>query len=87
VKQPVVYVAGPYSPRGVWRHWPLSTVGRLWHVLRAARAAAHLWRQGYAVICPHANSYLPAVFAPDLLLGDWLEGSGNGPRRHGRARP
>lgn len=74
MKQPVVYVAGPYRPRGAWRFWPLSSIARLYHVLRASQAAAHLWRLGYAVICPHSNCYLPAMFATDLPDTTWIIG-------------
>ena len=72
--RPVVYVAGPYSPRGFWQRWPLSTIVRCFHVLRAAKISTHLWRLGYAVICPHANTYFSAMFAPDLPQSYWLDG-------------
>lgn len=44
----MIYVAGPYrayTPEGVGRN-----------VQRAALAARKLWREGWAVICPHTNA-------------------------------
>jgi hypothetical protein len=70
--RPLIYVAGPYSPKARW--WPLSAFQRLRNVLRASKAAAACWRKGWAVVCPHANSFFPAVCAPDLSYQTWTEG-------------
>lgn len=48
-KKKVVYVAGPY--RSKW-----GKLGILFNILRARKVARQLWRQGYAVVCPHSNS-------------------------------
>lgn len=70
--RPTIYVAGPYSPPK-WALWPLSTLWRLRNVLRAAKAAAELVEKGWAVICPHSNSYFPAVMKPRITWETWLD--------------
>ena len=44
----VVYVAGPYRAK--------TKIGVLANILRARKVARQLWKQGYAVVCPHSNS-------------------------------
>ena len=44
----VAYVAGPYRSETIY--------GIEQNIQRAKRLAAELWKRGYAVICPHANS-------------------------------
>lgn len=65
----VAYVAGPYRAKtmnGVWQN-----------IERAKMIAAELWKMGYAVICPHANT----AFMDGSTTGNqaddshvWLEG-------------
>ena len=44
----VAYVAGPYRAK---------TINGIWcNIERAKLLAADLWKMGYAVICPHANT-------------------------------
>jgi hypothetical protein len=62
--RPIIYVAGPHRAKtriGVWLN-----------VRRAAKAAAYLTGRGWAVICPHCNSYWPSKFV-NLPEDDWLE--------------
>lgn len=48
-RQPVAYVSGPYrDPRGTYYVEQ--------NIRAAERVAVELWRLGYAVICPHANT-------------------------------
>lgn len=47
----IVYIAGPYRSK-------LGKLGIFINIIRARRVAKQLWRQGYAVICPHSNSAL-----------------------------
>ena len=47
----VVYVAGAYRS-GKGEHYVLD------NILKARDIARQLWLQGYAVICPHANTLL-----------------------------
>lgn len=42
----VVYVSGPYTNNDTHEN-----------IMRAKRAAISLWNQGYAVLCPHLNTY------------------------------
>jgi hypothetical protein len=44
----LIYTAGPYGAPSVW--------GISRNIERAREAAAHLWAQGWAVICPHSNT-------------------------------
>ncbi len=57
----VAYVSGPYRGKHCW--------DRLLNIWRARQAAIELWRQDYAVICPHMNT---AWF--DSHGCDWLKG-------------
>lgn len=45
----IAYVAGPYRSK-------LGKLGILINIIRARKVAKELWKQGYAVICPHSNS-------------------------------
>lgn len=61
----VVYVIGPYrAPTSFEMH----------HNIQAARdAAIQLWREGYAVICPHMNScWLDGVITDTAFLKHYL---------------
>ncbi len=62
-KQQVVYVAGPFRAES---HWEIEG-----NIRRAESYALELWLQGYAVICPHANTRFYQGAAPDE---SWLEG-------------
>lgn len=59
----LAYVAGPY--RASTPH------GLVINIRRAEAVALELWKQGYAVICPHKNTALFDGEAPDEV---WLEG-------------
>ena len=48
-KKKLAYVAGPYRSK-------LGRLGILINIMRARKIARLLWKQGYAVICPHSNS-------------------------------
>lgn len=59
----VIFVSGPYR-------------GQDWvevdnHIRRAREAAVKLWRDGWAVICPHSNTSHFDGLCPDEV---WLEG-------------
>lgn len=54
----VAYVIGPI--RSKW-----GIIGRLINVWRGRQAAAKLWKAGFAVICPHLNSFTIAMAIPD----------------------
>ena len=60
----VAYVAGPYrDPRGAWYIQE--------NINKARAVAVELWRMGYAVICPHANTaHFDGAASDDV----WLEG-------------
>ena len=59
----VVYIAGAFRAP---THYQIHQ-----NVLRAERAALKLWKQGYAVICPHKNT----EFYQDECTDDvWLSG-------------
>jgi dienelactone hydrolase len=60
----VVYVAGAYRAKDI-----ATTVK---NIEKARRVAATLWRQGYAVICPHSNSGL--MDSNDIPEQTWLDG-------------
>lgn len=44
----VIYVAGPYTGKTINDTFE--------NIIRARQHAYRLWQQGWAVICPHANS-------------------------------
>ena len=58
----VAYVAGPYrSPLGVW--------GIRQNIAKATEIARELWLQGYAVICPHANTaFMDGIDTDEIFL-------------------
>lgn len=61
----LVYVAGPYrDPRG--------TVFVEENIRRAEEVAKELWKRGYAVICPHANTrhFDGLVPSEEFIAGD-----------------
>lgn len=59
----VVFISGPYRA---------PTVYQIQQNINAARAVAlRYWEQGYAVICPHANTALMDGALPDHV---WLDG-------------
>jgi hypothetical protein len=61
----VAYVSGPYrSKQGIY--------GVYQYIQAAREVALDLWRQGYAVVCPHLNSALMDGAVPDavFLAGD-----------------
>jgi len=62
----LVYVAGPYrSALGPW--------GIYQNIERARIVARELWKMGFAVICPHANT---AIFdGYDVSDDVWLAGA------------
>lgn len=63
-KQLLAYVSGPYrDARGA--HFVLA------NILRARAVAVELWKMGFAVICPHANTILMDGACPDEV---WLKG-------------
>ncbi len=62
-KQQVVYVAGPFRADS---HWEIEG-----NIRRAEEYALLLWLEGYAVICPHANTRFYQDVAPDET---WLDG-------------
>ena len=60
----LIYIAGPYSA-------PKES-GVFDNIMRARAKALELWRQGYAVICPHTNTgWLPLSL--DEVIGGDLE--------------
>lgn len=46
----VIYVSGPITHPDIW--------GRKKNIDYAMDVAREYWKQGYAVICPHSNTYL-----------------------------
>lgn len=62
----MVYLAGPYSA-------PTKAEINI-HVRQAATIADVLWNKGYAVICPHLNTYGmegEAVFGGDAWINEF----------------
>ena len=56
----VIYVAGKYSAKCDWE---------LYNNIHKARVVAHrLWKEGWAVICPHSNN---AFFSEDNESEEW----------------
>ena len=45
----IIYVAGAYKSR-----W--GKIGVFFNIIKAWRTARRLWKRGYTVICPHANT-------------------------------
>ena len=58
----LIYIAGPYRSR--------TEYGLELNIRAAERAAARLWREGWAVICPHKNSAHMGGVAPDRVFLD-----------------
>ena len=54
----VAYIIGPIRSK-----WGL--VGRLINVWRGRQVAVELWKAGFAVICPHLNSFTIAMAIPE----------------------
>lgn len=63
----LLYVAGPYrSKDGMW--------GVHQNIQRAKEVAANLWRMGFAVICPHANTaFMDGLGTDEMFLNGDLE--------------
>lgn len=59
----VVYVAGPFRGANAWEIEE--------NIRRAERLALEVWKMGFAVICPHANTRFFQGAAPDKV---WLDG-------------
>lgn len=59
----LIYVSGRYRAR-TW-------FGKVWNIWKARRVARRLWKEGWAVICPHMNT---ALFDEDCpyIDGDCL---------------
>ncbi len=62
----VIYVAGPYRGKDEFAVWE--------NVQKARKAAIELWKRGWAVICPHANTAHFEHFGRGLPDTTWLEG-------------
>lgn len=60
----IAYLAGPYRAA---TEWDVEQ-----NIQRAEAAALQLWRQGYAVLCPHKNTAHFGGALPDQV---WLNGS------------
>lgn len=58
----VAYVAGPYRAKTIYEITQ--------NIERAKRLAVKLWKKGYAVICPHANSALMDGACDDAVFLD-----------------
>jgi hypothetical protein len=61
----LIYVAGPYTAP--------TAEGVENNVKTAAWVAGLLWKMGHSVICPHANTHLPAKYA-HLKPEQWIAG-------------
>lgn len=59
----VVYIAGPFRGADSWEVEQ--------NIRRAEALALEIWRLGFAVICPHANTRFFQGAAPDNV---WLDG-------------
>ena len=62
----VAYVSGPYRDR--------TEYGVKCNVDRAEKVALELWNMGFAVICPHKNTFLFGGAGPNQDDDIWLEG-------------
>ena len=65
----VIYVAGPYRADTEW--------GVVQNIRHAEEAAIRLWKEGWAVLCPHKNSALLGGSMSGNVQHDartWLEG-------------
>src|SRR5690554_6834730 len=64
--KPIAYVAGPYGAD--------SREEQLKNIFAARDLAKKLWKQGYAVICPHSNSGLmDGTVGEDIFLAGYLK--------------
>ena len=52
----LAYVAGPY--RGKSKNKLINKLQVIRNIMAARKVAKALWREGYAVICPHSNTAL-----------------------------
>jgi len=64
----LAYVAGPY--RGKSKYRIINRLQVIRNIIRARAVSKELWKQGYAVICPHSNSALFDGVAPDRTFLD-----------------
>ncbi len=56
--RPVAYLAGPYrDKRG--EHYVLE------HIWAAREVAVQLWQMGYAVVCPHLDTFMMGGAIPE----------------------
>lgn len=62
----VIYVAGPYRADTEW--------GVVQNIRHAEEAAIRLWKEGWAVLCPHKNSALLGGSLGDVDDSTWLAG-------------
>jgi len=60
----VIYIAGPFRAENQWEVQK--------NIMRAEARALEFWREGFTVLCPHANSCHFQGAAPDeaFLSGD-----------------
>lgn len=67
LRKSVIYLAGPYRDhRGPFFIYE--------NVLRARAIAFSIWKLGFPVVCPHANSFLSDGMVPDdFILAGYLE--------------
>jgi hypothetical protein len=61
----IIYCAGPYRSTQGWN-------GVLENILAARKVARELWKMGWTVLCPHANSIL--MDGPDIPDRTFLDG-------------
>jgi len=59
----LIFVSGPYRAD--------TTEGVINNIAKARKAAIKLWREGWAVFCPHSNTALFDGLADDSV---WLKG-------------
>jgi hypothetical protein len=64
----IAYVAGPY--RGKSKIKLIHKWQVIFNIIRARDVAKELWKQGYAVICPHSNTALFDGIVPDEVVLD-----------------
>lgn len=59
----LIYISGPYSS-----YW---FFGRLLNIYRSWKIAKHLWKAGYAVLCPHTNTaFMDEIDYGKFIVGD-----------------
>jgi len=67
-ERPLLYLAGPIrGPYGLEHHDAILT-----HVMMARTWALEFWRRGFAVICPHMNTFMMdgALDVKAIMKGD-----------------